>query len=172
MYGCRGIARSEPVGPVSTIRPAYMTRHAVGDAGDHAQVVRDEEQRHALLVAQRAEQVEDLGLDGDVERGRRLVRDEEDGVAREGHRDHRPLSHATAELVRIVAQPLSWARDADKHEERLSAVQPLPARHAAMALQRLGDLLADREDGVQVDERVLEHHGDTVTADVLELAVA
>ena len=43
--------------------------HVVGDLGDHAQVVRDEDDRHAALVAELAEDVENLGLDRDVERG-------------------------------------------------------------------------------------------------------
>jgi hypothetical protein len=35
--------------------------------------------RHAELAPQVAQQVEDLGLDGDVERGRRLVGDQQRG---------------------------------------------------------------------------------------------
>jgi hypothetical protein len=41
--------------------------------------VRDEQDRHPELLLQAVEQLEDLRLDRDVERGRRLVGDEERG---------------------------------------------------------------------------------------------
>jgi hypothetical protein len=50
----------------------------------------------------RLHQVEDLRLDGDVERGRRLVGDQQRRAAGQRHRDHRPLAHAARQLVRII----------------------------------------------------------------------
>ena len=47
-----------------------------------------------------AHEVEDLGLDRDVQRRGRLVGDEELRVAGEGHGDHHALAHPAAELVR------------------------------------------------------------------------
>ena len=52
-------------------------RHGVGHCGHDAQVVRDEDDRQAEVVGESAEQSQDAGLDGDVEGGRRLVRDED-----------------------------------------------------------------------------------------------
>ena len=46
--------------------------------------------REALLKV--AEEGEDLGLDGDVERGRRLVGEQELGLAGERHGDHHALA--------------------------------------------------------------------------------
>ena len=46
-----------------------------------AQIVGGEEHRHAALLHQRAQQAEDLRLDRHVERGGRLVRDDEIGLA-------------------------------------------------------------------------------------------
>ena len=51
--------------------------HLVGDLRDHPEVVGDEEHRHAVCALQVLEQVQDPGLGGDVERGRRLVGDEQ-----------------------------------------------------------------------------------------------
>ena len=76
-------------------------RDLVGDLGDDAQVVRDEHDRHAELVLQLAQQLEDLRLRRHVERGRRLVGDQQVGLAGERRRDHRPLPHAAAKLERI-----------------------------------------------------------------------
>ena len=50
------------------------------------------------------------GLDGDVERGRRLVGDQDVGLVGERHRDHHPLALAARELVRIGGEPRSRAR--------------------------------------------------------------
>ena len=87
--------------------------HVVGDLGDHAQVVRDEDDRHAALVAELAEDFEDLGLDRDVERGRRLVGDQQLRVAREGHRDHHALLLPARHLVRIRIDALLGLGNAD-----------------------------------------------------------
>ena len=64
-----------------------------------------------------AHEVEDLGLDRHVERGGRLVGDEELRVAGEGHRDHHALPHPAAELVRVVLQAAPRGRDADELEQ-------------------------------------------------------
>ena len=55
---------------------------AVREAAHEVQVVGDEEQRHAELGLQLVEKREDLGLDRDVERRRRLVGDEQAGAGR------------------------------------------------------------------------------------------
>ena len=47
------------------------------------------------------ELVEDLGLDGHIERGGRLVGDQDVGVQHQGHGDHHPLPHTSRELVRV-----------------------------------------------------------------------
>ena len=65
----------------------------------------------ALLLAR--EQVEDLRLHRDVERGGRLVGDQQLGLAGERDGDRHPLAHAAGKLVRILAQPLLGRRDAD-----------------------------------------------------------
>ncbi len=49
---------------------------AVGRFGHHAEVVRDQDDRHAELCLQPLQELEYLRLDGDVERGRRLVGDQ------------------------------------------------------------------------------------------------
>ena len=61
------------------------------------------------LRAQRAHQLQDLRLDGDVERGGGLVGDQEPRVAGQRHRDHHALAHAARELVRIVVRSAARA---------------------------------------------------------------
>src|SRR5256886_7863379 len=59
--------------------------------------VRDQHDRHAQVALQPVEQLEDLGLDRDVEGRRGLVGDEQLRVAHERHGDHRSEEH-TSEL--------------------------------------------------------------------------
>ena len=88
-------------------------RHPVAHLGDHAQVVGDEDDGRAGLVAQVAHEVEDLGLDGHVERRRRLVGDEQLRLAGEGHGDHHALGHAARHLVREGLEAALRVGDAD-----------------------------------------------------------
>ena len=89
--------------------------------------------------------VEDLGLDRDVERGGRLVGDQQLRLAGQRHRDHHALAQAAGQLVRVVVEPLA-AGAAGRPGRALG--RPLArglARDApAVQAHRLGDLLADR----------------------------
>ena len=77
-------------------------RDPVGDVPDDRQVVRDEEVGELEVALQLLHQVDDLRLDRDVERGHRLVADEEVGVQRERAREADPLPLAAGELVRVA----------------------------------------------------------------------
>ena len=74
----------------------------VAHRADDAEVVGDQQDRRVGLAAQRAHEVEHLGLDRGVEPGGRLVEHEQLGVARQGHGDDDTLLHAAGELVRVA----------------------------------------------------------------------
>ena len=93
--------------------PGVHHGDAIGGLGDHAHVVRDQHHRGAVLAAQPLQQLDDLRLDRDVERGRRLVGDDEPRLRRERERDHDALAHAAGELVRIVVDAARRRRNAD-----------------------------------------------------------
>lgn len=137
----------------------------VGHLGDDTEVVCNEDDGHAAVFLEFAEEVEDLGLDGDVKCGGGFVGNEDFGVAREGHGDHDALSHAAGHLVGIVVDAGFGGRDADLLEEidggavRVGFAEPLvQAEYGA-------DLVADAEDGVEGGHGLLENHGNVVTAD-------
>ena len=72
----------------------------VGALCDHPEVVADKEDSRAVLAPrEHDEQLQDLRLHGYVERGGRLVRDEELRTERQRHRDHHSLPHPAGELV-------------------------------------------------------------------------
>ena len=91
----------------------------------------------------RLQELQDLGLDRDVERGRRLVGDQQLRLAGEGHRDHHALAHAARHLVRVLLDPALRARDADQLERLDRPVPGLLALDLLVELDLLGDLVAD-----------------------------
>jgi hypothetical protein len=97
--------------------PGVEHADAIGDGGGHAQVVGDEEHAAAGLVAQRAQQAEDLRLHGDVERGGGLVGDHQPGTAGQRDGDHHPLPQPAGQLVRILGQPSLGIGDAHRTEQ-------------------------------------------------------
>ena len=111
--------------------------------------------------------VEDLGLHGDIERRGRLVGDDELGLAGERHRDHDPLALPAAQPVRVVGQAVGRGVEPDIREQLDAAPVHLGLGQAEVDPQRLGDLLADREDRVEGGERLLKDHADAPPADRL-----
>ena len=145
-------------------------RHLVGPFRDDAEIVRDEQDRHAEPLLQLADQLQDLRLDGDVERGRRFVGDQELGRAGERHRDHDPLALPAGELVRIACRSAS-AASAILTRRSISIARSRASRRLGALMQPHGfrDLIADRHDRVERGHRLLEDHRDLVAADAAHL---
>ena len=97
----------EDVSGISLLDDLSRVHHgdAIAGLGDDPEVVRDEEERRAEVPAQVGEDAQDLRLDDDVERRRRLVGDQELWPQDERERDHDPLAHAARELVRVLVEP-------------------------------------------------------------------
>ena len=120
----------------------------------------DQDQRHAVIFLKLHQQVEDLLLDRHVQRGRRLVRDQQAGLRGDGDGDHHPLALAAGQLVRIGLQLLLGRGDADGAEQLQRAGAGLASAEAEVQAQHLLDLEADREGRVQRGDGLLEDHGD------------
>jgi hypothetical protein len=84
--------------------PEVHHRDAPGDLAHHREVVSDEEVGEAPLPLEVGEQVQHLRLHRDVERGDRLVADDERRLHRERPGDADPLALASGELVGIPAR--------------------------------------------------------------------
>ena len=82
----------------------------VGAPGHHAEVVGHEHHRHVAVLLLLLQQVEDLGLHGDVERRRGLVGEQQRGAAGEGDRDRDALAHAARQLVGVLVETPARAR--------------------------------------------------------------
>jgi len=84
-------------------QPAHVHHgHPVADLGDDPQVVGDEEIRQAVALLELRQEVQDLGLDGDVQGADGLVRHDEPGFQGQGPGDPQALALAAAEFVGIA----------------------------------------------------------------------
>ena len=132
----------------------------------------DKNHRAVEPALQIGQQLQDLCLDGHVERRGRLIRDQDVGLAGNRRGNQGTLTHAARKLVRIIVATRFRVRDADQLEQLDRARPRCRAVEALVRAQTLGDLLPDGEDGVERGHRVLEHHADSIAANALHLALA
>ena len=83
---------------IAEVHNAYGIRNVL----NNGQVVRNEQVTQISLFLQLLEQVDDLRLDGNIQRGYRLVADDKFRIQGECTCDTDPLSLATGELVGIT----------------------------------------------------------------------
>ena len=145
--------------------------NAIGDFADHRQIVGDPEHRQAAALLQGADQIDDLFLDGDVERRRRFIGDQELRFASDRHGDHHALLLAAGELERIGVVTALRFGDADLVEQFDGSGLGLPGIHALVQAQDFADLLADGEHRIQGTHRFLEDHGEVAAAQSAQLAL-
>ena len=126
----------------------------------------DQQDRRAESLPQVGEQVEDLGLDGDVEGCRGLVGNHEVGLACKGHRNHHPLSHAAGELMRIFIEPSLGIGEPYEPEHLERPCSGLLAAAGLVKQNCLGDLIAHREHRIEARHRLLEDHPDPPAPDL------
>ena len=131
-----------------------MTPTVVGDVLDDGQVVGDEQIGQVALFLQLLQQVDDLRLDGHVQRGDRLVADDELGIQRQRAGDADALALAAGELVRIAG--LVVGLQAAVVHDLVDIVVKLVLGDQVVLAHGLADDLADRQARGQAGERVLE----------------
>ena len=117
VYGWCGVVEDLVHGPVLHRAPAVHDHDLVRDLGDDAEVVGDEDDAGVVLRLHLAHDVDDLRLDGHVERRRGLVGDQDVRVAADRHGDHRALAHAAGELERVLVDALVRVGDADAGQQ-------------------------------------------------------
>lgn len=144
----------------------------VADLGDDAEVVGDEDDGGAELFLAVFDEVEDLFLDGDIERGGGFIGDEEVRAGDEGHGDHDALAHAAGKFVRVGLDALFGLGDADFFEGCDGSVKRFFSFHSLVDFEGFGELSGNFEVGIQAGHGVLEDHGDLLSPDLSQFLFA
>ena len=166
VYSCCGWSSTVRASPCSTTRPPLITaiRSHRSLASIRSWVTKSRPMPSSSTRV--TEQVDDLGLGGDVQGGGALVGDDQRGAGDDGEPDRDPLPQATGELVGIAGQ--HPGRIGDPHLRQHLDRAPLdlgPGDAPDVAAQHLGELGADLQQRVQRPRRVLEDHADGAAAD-------
>ena len=143
--------------------------HVVGDLAHEREVVGDKEHRHLVALLEGGHEIHDLALYGDVERGGRLIGNQQLRLAGDRHRDHHALLLAAGELERIGVEPPLGLGDTDLDEQFHSAAAQRASCEPEVLAQHFADLEAHREDRVERAHRLLEDHCDLLAAHTLHL---
>ncbi len=144
--------------------PGVHNGHVVCHFRHHAQIVGDQQDGHAHTLLQTAQQFQNLRLDGDVQRGGRLIRDQQAGLACQRYRNHHSLLHAAGELERVLVDTSGGIRNAHRVQQLDHPGADLaPAQHS-VALQNLGNLRTHGHHRIQARAGLLENHADPASA--------
>ena len=143
--------------------------NAVGHVPHDAEVVRDEQHRHAHFFLQRLEQLQDLRLDRDVERGCRLVGDQQVWLVGERDGDHHALPLAAGKLMRISSEPLFGVANADLGQQFDHARARCLVGNLLMQLDDFADLLLDGVQRIERRHRLLKDDRNSSAADGAQL---
>ncbi|MNQ36143.1 hypothetical protein D3C85_496580 [compost metagenome] len=145
---------------------ALHDTYAMRNSLHKVQIVADQQQRHAQAGLQFLEQFEDFQLNGHVQRGGRLVGDQQFRLVGQGHGDHHPLTLAAGQFVGQGLEALVRLGDADHLQQFQGAFGRDLAAQALVDAQHLVDLLFDRVQRIERGHRLLEDHRNPVAANV------
>ena len=136
----------------------------VRDLRHHGEVVGHVDGGGALLLDDRLECLEHLDLRGDVQRGGRLVEDQQVRIAAECHRRHQPLQLPAGDLVRVAPSQPVRVGQVQRPVELLGAAVGGLAGQLSVEHRRLGDLLPDGQGGIERGGSALREIGDALAA--------
>ena len=122
------------------------------------QVVRNQHQRHILFLLQLQQQLDDLRLDGYVQRGSWFIRNQQFWSTGNRHGDHHALAHAAGKLMRVNVQTRCWVRYPHQVQQIDSTLATGFLIPALMHLNGFHNLETDGVAWVQAGHGVLEDH--------------
>ena len=138
--------------------------NVVGDLRHHPEVMGHEDHAHAFLALDVTDQREDLRLGGDIKRSGRLVGNQDVGLKRQGHGDHRSLALTAGQLVRVGCDDLGRVRKLDGRQHLEHAFAARLFITCLVDLQNLVNLSTDAQHRIERRHGFLEDHADAVAA--------
>ena len=163
-----GVVKDVPDGPPLHDPSRVHDADVIGNLRHQAEIVGNEYDRHVELLLQFLHEIDDLGLDRDVEGRRRLVGDQQRRIARQRLGDHGPLAHAAGILVRIAVDSGARVGNADLVEHVRGHLPGFLFRGLAVQSDDLANLVADGVERREGAHRLLEDHGDFVAAQLAD----
>ena len=136
----------------------------VGDLVDDAEIMGDEHYRHVSAYLQIPDQLENLGLGRDVERGRWLVGDQDLWFKRKRHGDDDPLPLTAGQLKRIGERRAGRIGKADLCEKFSRPHFSFRPSKGSVGLEDFRNLVPDRHQRIERRHRFLKDHGDPASA--------
>ena len=130
----------------------------IGNLRDDAHVVRDEEHRRAALALQRADQREHFRLRRHIERGGRLIGNQQARLENQRHRDHDALPLPAGELMRMARVHAFRLGQAHRLEHREDLRATPGGVEIGVLDQQFVELRAAGHDRVQRRHRLLKDH--------------
>ncbi|MNN33261.1 hypothetical protein D3C81_1470140 [compost metagenome] len=122
--------------------PGIHHRYAVSHFSHDAKIMRDENNCGADLPLQLLHQLQNLRLDGYVQRRGRLVRNQQLRIRGQRDGDDHPLPHPAAKLMRILVEPPLRRWDSDQAQQFHGSLIRSVLGHLLVGMEHLGDLLA------------------------------
>ena len=145
--------------------PCIHDGYAVSNIGDHTQVVGDIDDRHVLLFLKAADQVQNLGLNCDVQCSCWLITDQNLWLAGNCNGNDNALAHATGKLMRILLVAAFRVLDTDCFQNPECFQLGGPATQSLMEFNGFLNLVSDGFKRVQTGHRILSYHGNFSAAD-------
>jgi len=131
--------------------PTVHYRHRIAVFEHDGDVVGDHQHADLPIILQVVDVVEDLVLHDHVERGRRLVSDDEARLQEQRKRDDRSLLHPAGKLMGVVVD--AGLREADDVEQFAEPLHRFVLRHVGVVLRHLDRLLAQFHHRVEAVHR-------------------
>ena len=144
--------------------PLVHHDYSVGYLGDDAEIVRDEDDAYAQVVAQVAQQTEYASLHRHVQGGGWFVGEKNVRVGDQGHRDHGALAHAAGKLMRVGTGSFFGVADTHFLHHLDGPLLGFLLCNIFMDENGLGHLIEDGQVGVEATHGVLEDHGNSFSA--------
>ncbi|MNI33881.1 hypothetical protein D3C73_878490 [compost metagenome] len=118
----------------------------------------NEDHPHLHFLLQHADQLQDLRLNGDVQRGGRFIGNQQRRFTRQRHGNHHPLAHPARQLMRIATKDVFGLGNAHQIEHTQRFTFGAAVIHPLVQTQRFGDLLPHRKHRVERGHRLLKNH--------------
>ena len=148
---------------------AVHNNNLIGHLRDNAQIMGNDDDRHAQLLLQFHHQLQDLCLDRNVKCGGGLVRDQDRGLGYQRHSNHDTLAHTAGQLVRILFETAGSIVDTYQLQHLLCFLPCVLFADFIVCCDGFHDLVSHRVDGIEGGHGILEDHSAVSAAEVFHL---